>query len=102
MNVKELAEKIESYLTYEKQLDVDELFGPYAVKGIFMEESDIERIEVGMASSGLYKPLIQLKLGDVPEIESLGKSYLDVDDFAGDGYRLFPNEYMEIERLIKE
>ena len=97
MDAERIAREIGKYLT--RETDIDELDGPYAVKGIFEDER--ERLEVGEATATGYNPLVQLLLEPV-ERETRSGSYLNEDGFQGCAFDLTEPEYRRIKDLVEE
>lgn len=100
MTTGKIANIIKGYMG--RETDIDELRGPYAVKGIFIDdENPIERLEVGKVISNKYAPLMQMKLSQTPEFESRNDSYIEEDDvFSGTGYQLTDHEFLHVESLL--
>ena len=87
MGAEKAAERIKGYMKGE--IDIDQLKGPYVVKGIFMNNDfPVERLEVGEALETGYRPVIQLTLDPGPKIEKRKGSYLDAENFSGSAYPL--------------
>jgi|GEM_PF-2632966 len=85
MNAKGVAERIGEYL--KESVDVDRLDGPYAVKGMFMDQVPSERLEVGKTFETGYRPVIQIELEPEPRIEKRKNSYIDSDNFSGSAFQ---------------
>ncbi|MCK5698639.1 MAG: hypothetical protein KAH93_02245 [Candidatus Aenigmarchaeota archaeon] len=105
MDALEISRMIEGYRADGRQRDIDgiELGEPYVVKGKFVDGPDDDgRLEVGRygAESLLFEPLVQIRLGDVPEYENGRGSYLDVDGFSGTIYKLPEHDYARVEMSL--
>ena len=94
MDAYQVLETVEQYIRDREAADIDGLEGPYAAKGILMEDADpVERLEVGEVLDTGYRPLIKLRLGTEPGIDNDPGSYLGMDGFAGSVYHLSGEEY---------
>ena len=94
MDVKKVADLIESYLVIEA--DIDELGDHYAAKGVY---DGSERLEVGTFVDEL-EPLVQIELEPEPRIDKRD-SYLDSDGFTGCAYSLTKEEFDDIKSSLK-
>lgn len=98
MNAGEAVREVERYLA--RPVDVDELRGPYGVRGVFMDDpGQTERLEVGRAGRRDYRPLLQLQV-DPPAFDDRKRSYLDSDDdFSGTAYGLSRRDFRDAEKI---
>ncbi len=101
MDIEKLVKTIESCM--KQDIDVNEIEGPYAVKGMFMDkEQPVELLEVGKD----YEPIIQIRLKPQLKVDERNKShyksYLMDTGFSGTAYSLTEEQYADIEALLKE
>jgi hypothetical protein len=104
MDTKKLVECIKPYMIKVNERGIDKISKYYIVHGTLNKTNLAERIEVGMAVSKGYEPLVQIILNSIPEIENrIDGSYLNIERFNfGTVYNLQKKGYETIENLLKK